>query len=441
MLPSFPCQLDLTSSLATNFGAHRTIYLKATGSAEESASPSNSLPTLICRHIFNDFEPVIEIISRMMVPRPIVLFSVLAAPTAAFAPHAQQSTATTSLHMATWSDSKAVKEYQDFLSSGAQEIVLAEDQASVIIVSPNEADLEFNELNPLAQALMHMGNGDDVILSPYQPLPETLGDSSEYPIYLTLPPQEMEPFLDSLDPAYVERQADFCFFAGGFQYGNIEEIIQPRGYCRDTMTQIVISGMELGPQGIKDASVNLGPDSVGADKIAGGCAACGKWNGAIAKRLERNDVRCSTDFYRDWRRKMWERNCLDAVLNLVGSVREEDTSLADVALYYEAEVSDILWEMSGTLRGWKAITLLYGFEERIFGFAEFQKDKQCTIIDEWYPYIWGNKVFTESQKYLEYLHYAKSEMGLLQSVELPPMKDEGALSKMRKGNLRADGVV
>jgi len=377
----------------------------------------------------------------MMVPRSILPLLALVAPSTAFAPHGVAKQSTTSLRMATWSDSKAVKQYQDFLSSGAQEIILKEDCPSVIVVSPNEADLEFNELNPLAQALMHMGNGDDMILSPFQPLPETLGESSEYPIYLTLPPQEIEPFLDSLDSAYEERQTDFCFFAGGFQYGNIEEILQARGYCRDSITQIVISGMELGPQGIKDASVNLGPDSVGEDKIAGECAACGKWNGAIAKRLERNEVRCSTDFYRDWRRKMWERNCLDAVMNLVGSVREEPTTLADVANYYEAEVSDMLWEISGTLRGWKAITLLYGFEERIFGFAERQNSQQCTIIEDWYPYIWGNKVFIESQKFLEYLHYAKSEMGLLQSVELPPMKEELDVGKMRKGNLRADGVV
>ena len=345
------------------------------------------------------------------------------------------------LNMATWSDSKAVMEYQNFLSSGAQEIILKEDCPSVIVVSPKEADLEFTELNPLAQALMHMGSGEDIILSPYQPLPESLGGQSEYPIYLTLPPQEMEPFLDSLDKAYEDRQSDFCFFAGGFQYGNIEEILQSRGYCRDSITQILITGMELGPTGIKDASVCLGPDSVGEDKWAGECAACGKWNGAIAKRLQSKEVRCTTDFYRDWRRKMWERNCLDAVLNLVGAVRQEPTTLSDVANYYETEVSDMLWEISGTLRGWKAITLMYGFEERIFGFAEYQKAQQCTIIDDWYPYIWGNRVFTESKQFLEYLHYAQSEMGLLKGIELPPMSEKLDVSKMRQGNLRADGVI
>jgi len=344
--------------------------------------------------------------------------------------------------MATWSDSKAVKEYQEFLASGLQEIELKDDTPSVILVSPNEADVEFNELNSMAQALMHMSGGNDVILSPYQPLPETLGESSEYPIYITLPPSEIELFIDNLDPSYEERQMDFCFFAGGFQYANIEEILQERGYCRDTMTQILITGMEIGAQGIKDGAVNLGPAGNGDDKWAGECTACGKWNGAIAKRLERYDVRCSTDFYREWRRKMWERNCMDAVMNLVGSVRAEPTTLADVANYYEEEVSDILWEISGKLRGWKAITLMFGFEERMYGYAEKQNEQQVAVIDELYPYIWGNKCFTESNKYLEYLHYAQSEMGLLQTITLPPMKDESELvSKMRQGNLRADGVV
>jgi len=371
-------------------------------------------------------------------------------PSVAFRTNVNTVDSLSSLRMATWSDSKAVKEYQDFLASGQQEITLKEDCPSVIIISPNEANLELEELNPLAQALMSMGRGDDLILSPYQTLPEFLGEgeyaTSEYPIYITLSPQEILPYLQNLDDAYTQRNADFCFFAGGFQFGNIEELLQERGYCRDTMTQILISGMEIGVEGIKDVSVNLGPDSVGQDKFAGECASCGKWKGAIAKRLARNQVRCSTDFYRDWRRKMWERNCLDAVFNLVGSVRSEPTTIADVANYYEEEASDMLWEITGGLRSWKAVTLLFGFEERLFGYSERASDQQCTIVDEWYPYIWGNKVFTQSQKFLEYLHYAKYEMGFLQGVDLPPMKEESELdlsspSKLRKGNLRADGVI
>lgn len=361
--------------------------------------------------------------------------------------HPIAALSTTALRMATWSDSKAVKEYQDFLASGAQEIALTEDCPSVILVSPNEINLKFHELNPLAQALMNLGRGDDVVLSPYQPLP-VLGNG-EYPIYITLPPNEILPFIESLDDCYKERNSDFCFFSGGFQHGNIEEILQQKGLCRDSMTQILISGIDItGEEGrrIEDVSVNLGPDSYGENKIAGECASCGKWKGSIAQRLEGRQIRCSTDFYRDWRRKQWERNCLDAIFNLVGSVRSEPTTLADVANYYEEEVSDILWEITGSLRGWKAVTLLFGFEERLFGFAEKATEQQCTIVDEVYPYIWGNTVFTQSSKCLEYLHYAKNEMGLLQNIDLPPMTEESEAnlnlpSRLRRGNLRADGVV
>ena len=45
------------------------------------------------------------------------------------------------------------------------------------------------------------------------------------------------------------------------------------------------------------------------------------------------------------------------------------------------------------------------------------------------------------KQFLEYLHYAQSEMGLLKGIELPPMSEKLDVSKMRQGNLRADGVI
>jgi hypothetical protein len=83
---------------------------------------------------------------------------------------------------------------------------------------------------------------------------------------------------------------------------------------------------------------------------------------------------------------------------------------------------------------------MYGFEERIFGVADMAEQK-CTVTDEMYPFIWGNPVFLQSKSYMEYLQYAKEEMGVLQSIELPKMNDDDFKSKMRQGNLRADGVI
>jgi hypothetical protein len=209
------------------------------------------------------------------------------------------------------------------------------------------------------------------------------------------------------------------------------------------MTQVLISGFQATENQVLDRKVLLGTDAVGEDKLAGECTACGKWAGSIASRLERGNVYCRTEFYREWRRKMWERSIYDAVFTLVGAVRREPTTLSDVANYYHEEVSDIVWQMSQLLRGWRAITLTFGFEERLFGVGEFTgSDQRCELLEDMYPFVWGSPVFLESSKFVEYLQYAQNEMGLLQGIPLPKSTSSSDLpSLMRQGNLRADGVV
>jgi hypothetical protein len=213
--------------------------------------------------------------------------------------------------------------------------------------------------------------------------------------------------------------------------------------CRETTTQVLISGMKvINNNQVVDQKVLLGTDSVGEDKIAGECTACGKWAGSIASRLSNGNIYCRTEFYREWRRKMWERNIYDAVFNLVGVVRNEPTTLSNVANYYGNEVSDIVWEMSQLLRGWRAITLTYGFEERLLGVGEFTGSEQsCLLIDDLYPFVWGSPVFLQSKTFVEYLLYAQQEKNLLQGIALPERNDGDYVSNMRQGNLRADGVV
>jgi hypothetical protein len=348
---------------------------------------------------------------------------------------------TTRLEMATWSDSKAVKDYQDFLASGRQEIERKADGPSVII-----RPFDGQGSTVLADALVAMGMGDDIVVTPdIESLPESLGGNSEYPIYITLPPTQIENFIKDAPLCFKERDDDYVFFSGGLQYGNIEDVLKGNGCCRDSMTQVLITGLEVTPAGaVKDVSIKLGADAMGAEKLAGECAACGKWNGAIAERLEKNNIRCLVDFYREWRRRMWEGNVMDAIFHLVGAVRTQETNVKDVANYYSDEVSDMVWQTSGCLRGWKALTLTYGVEERIFGVAENTGSSQpCVLVDEMYPYIWGNRVFTEGKMFLEYLWFAKEERGFFQSVELPRKRnvDEESRQIMRQGVMRADGKI
>ena len=203
------------------------------------------------------------------------------------------SSSLSTLYMATWSDSRAVREYQDFLASGQQEIVMTPDRPSVI-VRPAEGSSE------LAEGLFAMGYGNDVVITPDQELPLS---EEPYPIYITIPPMQLKQFLTTLPDSFRERRDDFVFFSGGLTFGNIEKVLKDYGYCRDTMTQVLITGMKFSPR-IEDISVNLGNDAQGEVKLAGECSACGKWQGSIAQRLERNGVRCKTGFYREWRRSM-----------------------------------------------------------------------------------------------------------------------------------------
>ena len=129
-------------------------------------------------------------------------------------------------------------------------------------------------------------------------------------------------------------------------------------------------------------------------------------------------------------------------LSSLGSVRDQPTTVADVAKFYGEEVSEMVWEMSQLLRGWRAMTLMFGFEERMFGVAEAHGgETQCTLVEEMYPFIWGSQVFLESKMFVEYLTYAKTQKNFLPNTQLPQRADSEYTTKMRQGNLRADGVV
>lgn len=248
-----------------------------------------------------------SIVTTMEVMVVLSLLMLSARRTSAFTPSPGRQAAvdSSSLSMATWSDSRAVREYQDFLASGQQEITVTPDRPSVI-VRPEQGPSD------LAEGLWNMGFGNDVVITPGQELP--LSDE-QYPIYITIPPTQLRQFLTTLPDSYRERRDDFVFFAGGLTCGNIEKVLKDYGYCRDTMTQVLITGVKFSPR-IEDVSVNLGNDAQGEVKFAGECAACGKWQGSIAERLQRHNVRCKTGFYREWRRMMVRGCLIDSCINV-----------------------------------------------------------------------------------------------------------------------------
>mmetsp|Transcript_29391 Transcript_29391/g.61078 ORF Transcript_29391/g.61078 Transcript_29391/m.61078 type:complete len:411 (-) Transcript_29391:61-1293(-) len=360
--------------------------------------------------------------------------------------HCISSVSSSALGMATWSNGQAIREYQDFLASGKNELDMKDDGPSVIVQSADPS-----KVTPLTDAVISLGNGDDLIVTPGGTLPQSLNGKTSYPIFITLPPYELKEFLQNLSEEWKTRAEDFVFFSGGKVCGVVEPTLREFGLCRDAMTQVVVGfslpkpGSGLGGVAKKpeDLACMIGNDSQGDEKWAGESVACGKWNGAVAGRLNANGIRCKTVFYREWRRAMWERALYDAVWNVVGAVRDEQTDHADVAMFFELEASDMMWELANGLRGGLAVTLIYGFEDRLFSIAETRgKDEQCELIDEMFDYMLN--VFPGQCRMLwEYCNYAKDERGLLQSVNVPSVPSQlGELpSPMRQGNLRADGNI
>lgn len=104
----------------------------------------------------------------------------------------------------------------------------------------------------------------------------------------------------------------------------------------------------------------------------------------------------------------------------------------------------MLWSVSGMLRGSRAITLTYGFEERLFGIAEASDaQQQCQLVDDAEMWQFLYEPFEGIPKFMEYMCYAQDQCGLVPSVRFL-RRNVGTIEKppvIRPGNLRADGVI
>ena len=208
----------------------------------------------------------------------------------------------TKLNMATWSNGQAIREYQDFLASGKQEIERKNDGPSVIVTDGSKT------MSPLVRAMFTLGLKEDKLVPMGTPtLPEFVGGKTEYPIYVAVPPHKLEEFIKELPDDWKSRREDLCFFSGTLEAGCIEPVLKKYGYARDSMTQCLLGGFTMPDNDYgkpRDLSCKIGLDSQGETKWAGECGACGKWAGAFANRLDSFGIRCRVGFYREWRRWM-----------------------------------------------------------------------------------------------------------------------------------------
>ena len=387
----------------------------------------------------------------------LISFALSASATAAFQPTAftnlQSSwvglVSSSKLH-ATWSNGQAIREYQDFLASGKSALDTTEDGASIIITS------DPSNPSPLANAIMKMGDGNDILISPTDPIPATLGDRESFPIYLCLPPPELGAAISAnLFSLWDEKRDDLVYITPS--KCNLEPTLKQFGLPRDATSQLLVgfstpTNLNMFPM---DLCVKFGEDASAQDKYAGESSSCGKWRDAIVARLGNAHIRCKSCFYREWKRDMWEKSAFDAAFNIVGACAGPDTTLAQVGEFYGDDASEIAWQMSSMLRGSNAIALSYGFEERMFQYAASSgKDVVCSVEPETWDFV--NGVFLQTSikglemgfgdpapLHTEYVDFAVNSKNLLPGLDIviPKTDKPQRESIMREGNLRADGNI
>jgi len=337
---------------------------------------------------------------------------------------------------AVWSNGQSIKEYQDFLSGKGPPA--EQDDGPSLIIAPRER-------SALVDTLVKLGGGEDSIIHPGDPLPSSVRGRDSFPVYVAVPASQ----LDSLLPHCESKRDDLVFFTRG---DCLESVLKKHALLRDATTQILVSFSTPGGERFpSDLCVEYGTDARDEPKLAFPTATCGKWKDGVAKRIERGDIRVDRLFYRDWRRRQWEQIVFESCFQLVGAVREEPTTIQDVGRYYAEDVEEMAWQLMGMLRGSDAVSVMYGFEERMFAFAEARGEMRCGL--ESFPFrngifleksFAGNKIgFGDpAPLHTEYLGFAVNDKGLLPGVDIPDFATQDLKEGiMRKGNLRADGVI
>eukprot|EP00520_Triparma_pacifica_P015819 CAMPEP_0118653026 /NCGR_PEP_ID=MMETSP0785-20121206/11622_1 /TAXON_ID=91992 /ORGANISM="Bolidomonas pacifica, Strain CCMP 1866" /LENGTH=370 /DNA_ID=CAMNT_0006545563 /DNA_START=186 /DNA_END=1295 /DNA_ORIENTATION=- len=298
--------------------------------------------------------------------------------------------------MNVWSNSQAVKDYEDFLANKPSAMDWSSDCTSVFIVPSSGFDLS-SPYECLLSTLADVDNGDIVLEWDDSSTFSIPDSSSSCPIYVCLPSSSLCSFVES---DYVQNLRtitppsplleDFVFL--NFDGSISESILRKNNLGSSEQTNLLLNcGFEKSggryDYKLVQNEVNLGVDAMGIKKVAGRSIACGKWAGSVKGRIEESvKGNCGIEgegenwdlvdlgFYRDVRRILFEYGILTSAIRLVGEVHTKTSGEAltfnDVVMSYEGEAIDLIRELSSCLRGGLAVTMMYGFEDRILALAE-----------------------------------------------------------------------
>ncbi|GMI25601.1 hypothetical protein TrCOL_g9438 [Triparma columacea] len=313
--------------------------------------------------------------------------------------------------MNVWSNSQAVRDYEDFLANKPSAVDWTGDCPSCFIIpssgfdNPSPCELLLSELADVSKGdvVLEWSEGSPIAI------PEEFS-SSPAPIYVCLPSSSLSSFVNCEYIQGLRKQypaspllEDFVFVH--YDGSIAETILRKNNLGGSEQTNLLLNcGFEKssGRYDYKliENEVQLGVDAMGIKKVAGRSIACGKWAGSVKERIEDSVKRCcgvegegenwemiDLGFYRDVRRMLFEYGILTSAVRLVGEVHTKTSgdrlTFNDVVMSYEGETIDLVRELSSCLRGGLAVTMMYGFEDRILALAESSnmwKDQEAKTV-------------------------------------------------------------
>jgi len=227
--------------------------------------------------------------------------------------------------------------------------------------------------------------------------PDSISGHDSYPIYICCHPDSV-PFLLESEACQKMRKSyppsprleDFVFLH--YDGRLIESSLRKNNVGGSDQTTCLLNlGLDPTPRGLHShklvsSEITTGVDSYGLKKKVGRTIVCGKWAGSVKGRVEKAVKECTGEgegenwevvdlgFYRDVRRLIFEYCIAASTFNLVGSVHsktsKEALEYSDVALGYTDECVEMVQELSSCLRGGLAVTMMFGFEDRIMNLGE-----------------------------------------------------------------------
>jgi hypothetical protein len=239
-----------------------------------------------------------------------------------------------------WSNSQAVKDYEDFLDNKPSAVTITPDQPSLFLI-PDPPHLP-SAACPFAALLASLPASDDVVASPSSLSPDFLSSCAlgpSFPIYVCVPPSALPTFLSS--PGFLALRScnspqleDLVFFSHSGLL--TESALRSASVGSSTQTLVLLNaGVVLAPFTAKPVlrsnEVGIGRDTQGQAKTAGSSWASGKFAGSVSERVANKfpdavDSACRVAFYRDVRRWLFEDAVLHAAVSLVGAVHRKSSA-------------------------------------------------------------------------------------------------------------------